>query len=69
MNKQESKVYAVAPAYQLLHIKRHETIHTPYPKAFKTLCQDNLNNAPRKVLGFRTPLEGKSSFGCVALHC
>lgn len=27
----------------------------------------NLNNRPRKVLGFRTPLEVKSSFGCVAL--
>lgn len=31
MNKQESKVYAVALAYQLLHIKRQETMHTPYP--------------------------------------
>lgn len=29
--------------------------------------EDNLNNRPRKVLGFRTPLEVKSSFGCVAL--
>ena len=31
--------------------------------------EDNLNNRPRKVLGFKTPLEVKSSFGCVALHC
>ncbi|WP_420825323.1 transposase, partial [Psychrobacter glacincola] len=31
--------------------------------------EDNLNNRPRKVLGFRTPLEVKSSFGCVALRC
>nr|WP_216409287.1 IS30 family transposase [Arcanobacterium phocae] len=30
--------------------------------------EDNLNNRPRKVLGFRTPLEVKSSFGCVALQ-
>ena len=29
--------------------------------------EDNLNNRPRKVLGFRTPLEVKCSFGCVAL--
>lgn len=28
--------------------------------------EDNLNNRPRKVLGFRTPLEVKSSFGCVS---
>lgn len=31
--------------------------------------EDNLNNRPRKVLVFRTPLEVKSSVGCVALHC
>ncbi|MGA6101839.1 IS30 family transposase, partial [Psychrobacter pocilloporae] len=31
--------------------------------------EDSLNNRPRKVLGFRTPLEVKSSFGCVALQC
>ena len=31
--------------------------------------EDSLNNRPRKVLGFRTPLEIKSSFGCVALRC
>ncbi len=31
--------------------------------------EDDLNNRPRKVLGFRTPLEVKSSFGCVALRC
>ena len=31
--------------------------------------EDSLNNRPRKVLGFRTPLEVKSSFGCVALRC
>ena len=30
--------------------------------------EDNLNNRPRKVLGFMTPLEVKVSFGCVALH-
>nr|WP_281267779.1 IS30 family transposase [Suttonella indologenes] len=30
--------------------------------------EDNLNNRPRKVLGFMTPLEVKASFGCVALH-
>lgn len=30
--------------------------------------EDNLNNRPRKVLGFQTPFEVKSSFGCVALH-
>lgn len=29
--------------------------------------EDNLNNRPRKVLGFRTPLEVKSDFRCVAL--
>lgn len=29
--------------------------------------ENNLNNRPRKVLGFRTPLEVKSSFGYVAL--
>ncbi|KAF7275169.1 hypothetical protein GWI33_012118 [Rhynchophorus ferrugineus] len=29
--------------------------------------EDNLNNRPRKVLGFKTPLEVKYSFGCVAL--
>ncbi len=28
MNKEVSKVYAVALAYQLSHIKRQETIHT-----------------------------------------
>lgn len=30
--------------------------------------EDNLNHRPRKVLGFRTPLEVKSSFRCVALQ-
>lgn len=30
--------------------------------------EDSLNNRPRKVLGFRTPLEVKSSFRCVALR-
>ena len=30
--------------------------------------EDNLNNRPRKVLGFKTPLEVKSSFGGVALQ-
>lgn len=30
--------------------------------------ENNLNNRPRKVLGFKTPLEVKSSFGCVALR-
>ena len=30
--------------------------------------EDNLNNRPRKVLGFMTPLEVKVSFGYVALH-
>ena len=29
--------------------------------------EDNLNNRPRKVLGFMTPLEVKVSFGCVAI--
>ncbi len=28
----------------------------------------NLNHRPRKVLGFRTPLEVKSSFRCVAVQ-
>lgn len=32
------------------------------------LIECNLNNRPRKVLGFKTPLEVKSSFGCVALR-
>jgi IS30 family transposase len=32
------------------------------------MIEDNLNNRPRKVLGFRTPLEVKSNFGRVALH-
>lgn len=32
------------------------------------VIEDNLNHRPRKVLGFRTPLEVKSSFGCVALQ-
>ena len=31
--------------------------------------ENNLNNRPRKVLGFKTPLEVKSSFGRVALRC
>ncbi|MCP4343086.1 MAG: IS30 family transposase [Desulfobulbaceae bacterium] len=31
--------------------------------------EDNLNNRPRKVLGYQTPLEVKSRFGCVALRC
>ncbi len=31
--------------------------------------EDNLNNRPRKSLGFLTPLEVKSRNGCVALHC
>ncbi|MBR0572897.1 MULTISPECIES: IS30 family transposase, partial [Pasteurellaceae] len=30
--------------------------------------EDNLNNRPRKVLGYQTPLEVKSRFGCVALQ-
>lgn len=30
--------------------------------------ENNLNNRPRKVLGFKTPLEVKSSFNCVALR-
>lgn len=30
--------------------------------------ENNLNNRPRKVLGFKTPLEVKSSFYCVALR-
>jgi len=29
--------------------------------------EDYLNNRPRKVLGFRTPLEVKSDFWCVAV--
>lgn len=31
--------------------------------------EDNLNNRPRKVLGYLTPLEVKSRNGCVALRC
>ncbi len=31
--------------------------------------EDNLNNRPRKVLGYQTPLEVKSTFGVVALRC
>ncbi len=30
--------------------------------------EENLNNRPRKVLGYQTPLEVKSRFGCVALR-
>lgn len=30
--------------------------------------ESNLNNRPRKVLGFKTPLEVKCNFGCVALQ-
>lgn len=30
--------------------------------------EDNLNNRPRKILGYQTPLEVKSRFGCVALR-
>lgn len=29
--------------------------------------EDYLNNRPRKVLGFRTPLEIKSDFWCIAV--
>jgi len=29
--------------------------------------EDYLNNRPRKVLGFRTPLEVKSDFWCIAV--
>ena len=39
MNKEVSKVYAVALAYQLSHIKRQEAIHTlPKDKDTKYLC-------------------------------
>jgi len=31
--------------------------------------EDNLNNRPRKTLGYLTPLEVKSKNGCVALQC
>ena len=31
--------------------------------------EDNLNNRPRKTLGYFTPLEVKSRNGCVALQC
>lgn len=31
--------------------------------------EDNLNNRSIKVLGYRTPLQVKSRFGCVALRC
>ncbi len=30
--------------------------------------ESNLNNRPRKVLGFKTPLEVKCNFGCVAVN-
>ena len=30
--------------------------------------ENNLNNRPRKILGYQTPLEVKSRFGCVALQ-
>lgn len=30
--------------------------------------EDNLNNRPRKILGYRTPLEVKSGFGGVVLR-
>ncbi len=36
---------------------------------FIQAVEDNLNNRPRKSLGFLTPLEVKSRNGCVALHC
>lgn len=35
---------------------------------FIRAIEDNLNNRPRKILGYQTPLEVKSRFGCVALR-
>lgn len=35
---------------------------------FIRAIENNLNNRPRKILGYQTPLEVKSSFGCVALR-
>ncbi len=36
---------------------------------FIQTVEDNLNNRPRKSLGFLTPLEVKSRNECVTLHC
>lgn len=74
--RRRSKMWHVAlhpstPTYR--NVMKHYT-HLNYEQRYQIsallkIIEDNLNNRPRKVLGFRTSLEVKSSFAGVALFC